>query len=337
MSGEFTGAAGEETPTKTNSAERTFTTAAVSGNGNEASSEQSFVTSPVEQTDQLVSSETTFQTLPASRSCEGRDCLAASEEGTITTLADDTGGGGGGNNDDNGSSGGGGGGRRRRPPAVVTPLAPTVIAAAPVPHCPIYLTKFIRLGRANDPLEVLKLQYFLRDRQGFANVLLSGVYDLTTYEAVKVFQVRYGKDILKPWGIDYPTGYVYITTTLAINNLYCERDPATTLDLRHRFTPSGVESAATATSTPPAGGSTSTPTLEFGEATSTPLFLTAALGTLNFFKLIPYWWWTLVFLIIISYLIFALRREKRRYRSLASFFDEKKDNSDLFDNDQDLS
>ena len=153
----------------------------------------------------------------------------------------------------------------------------------------------------------LKLQRFLRDFEGFANVPLSGFYDLTTYRAVMVFQTRYSEQILAPWGIDYPTGYVYITTTLAINNLYCERDPATTLDLQYIY---GTTSTATTTLPLPFPTDES----EMGSATSTNRFFLAALGVFNFFKLIPYWWWIILLLIIISYLLFELIRERRRNR-----------------------
>ncbi len=205
--------------------------------------------------------------------------------------------------DDNGGGGGGGRSRRRTTPTVLattTPAAPGI--------CQPYLLKFIRFGAANDPNEVRKLQVFLRDFQGL-DVPVSGFYDEATFEAVKIFQLRYTKDVLKPWGVSYATGYVYITTTLAINNIYCERDPANTLDLRSRLPklPASVIDSILATSTP-----TSTPFLEIGEATSTNSLMLAALGVFNFFKQIPCWWWILILLCIIFYLLFQLRRERQK-------------------------
>ena len=38
-----------------------------------------------------------------------------------------------------------------------------------------------------------------------------------------VFQERYFDDILKPWGHDKYTGYVYILTKKKVNEIVCER------------------------------------------------------------------------------------------------------------------
>ena len=247
--------------------------------------------------------EGTFTTPPAPIvHCQG-DALTceagASDEGTFTTGSQTNTqppGGGGGSGGGSGSSGGGYG---FRPP--VSPV-PNVIKG----ECPTYLTKFIRLGVLNDPVEVLKLQRFLRDSEQL-DVPVDGIYGETTFEAVKIFQLRYADAILKPWGIDYPTGYVYITTTLAINNLYCERDPATTLDLRSRpLASSQVEGAEVIPTTTP----TSTLPL-VGVATTTSRFLTAMLGTFNFFKQIPVWWWVALLLLVVLYLILNKHGDKR--------------------------
>jgi len=320
ISGEFTGAvAGAGQGTGTPSNEGTITTVAVNNLSNSVEGNFSTLFAPTGGDPTSPSGEVTFQTLPTPAPCQG-DALTCeaepSAEGTFTTGVaptdnpppgggDDgppTGGGGGGSG--GGSSGGGYG--RRLPLPLVQNVAPNT--------CPVYLTKFIRLGANNDPGEVLKLQNFLRDFEGFTNVPLSGVYDLTTYNAVMVFQTRYVKDVLTPWGIDYPTGYVYITTSLAINNLYCERNPATTLDLRSRFfTPSIIEGVSTTT---PTGAPTSTlPLVGVIEATTnTSRFLTAMLGAFNFFKQIPVWWWIVFLLVIILLLLLELVRERRRRR-----------------------
>ena len=118
------------------------------------------------------------------------------------------------------------------------------------------MTKFIKFGVQNDPDEVRKLQTFLRDYEGFDSLAITGIYDETTLAATMIFQVRYKEAILKPWGIDYPTGFVYITTSLAINNLFCERDPVNDLDFRIRRGEIELPSIATstATTTPPEVG-----------------------------------------------------------------------------------
>jgi hypothetical protein len=86
-----------------------------------------------------------------------------------------------------------------------------------------YLLEYIKFGADNNPVEVLKLQRFLKDYEGFENVPLSGFYDQVSYDAVSKFQMRYFDDVLAPWGHDGPTGYVYITTKKKVNEIYCER------------------------------------------------------------------------------------------------------------------
>lgn len=101
--------------------------------------------------------------------------------------------------------------------------------------CELFLKKFIKYGADNDRREVAKLQAFLRVFEGFSNLRVTGYYDLETFKAVEIFQERYSRDVLGPWGIGDSTGYVYITTTLTINNIYCNRDTRNGLDLRDIF------------------------------------------------------------------------------------------------------
>jgi len=54
--------------------------------------------------------------------------------------------------------------------------------------CSFYLLKYIKLGTGNDPFEVKKLQLFLNWYQN-ANLEVTGIYDQSTYEAVKEFQL----------------------------------------------------------------------------------------------------------------------------------------------------
>ena len=87
-----------------------------------------------------------------------------------------------------------------------------------------YITAYMKQGIDNNPVEVTKLQNFLNEYEG-ANISVTGVFDASTTAAVKVFQVKYTKDVLSPWGITNPTGIVYITTTHEINNIFCSLNP----------------------------------------------------------------------------------------------------------------
>lgn len=91
--------------------------------------------------------------------------------------------------------------------------------------CTPYLKSFIRYGSTNDPEEVKKLQVFLRDVMGMKEVKITGIYDLVSLRAVMKFQAGLGKDVLSPWNLSSPTGYVYITTSRAINRLHCQKNP----------------------------------------------------------------------------------------------------------------
>lgn len=83
-----------------------------------------------------------------------------------------------------------------------------------------YITAFMRMGQANDVEEVKKLQTFLNN-QVQAGLTVSGIFDLDTENAVKAFQASNPIQILEPWGITDPTGYVYKTTLRWINSTAC--------------------------------------------------------------------------------------------------------------------
>ena len=120
---------------------------------------------------------------------------------------------GGGGCTSNCGGGGGGGGGRNRDRDRDDEVLPT--------QCLPLILEYIRFGRNNNPIEVLKLQWFLRTFEGF-DVPLSGYYDRTTYEAVRIFQTRHADPILTSWGISEPTGFVFISTSLNINYIYCD-------------------------------------------------------------------------------------------------------------------
>ncbi len=91
-----------------------------------------------------------------------------------------------------------------------------------------YLLEYLKYGANNNPVEVRKLQVFLRNFEGFSNLGITGFFDLTTFNAVSQFQQKYFDLVLAPWGHDKPTGYVYITTKKRVNEIYCAREFALT-------------------------------------------------------------------------------------------------------------
>ena len=102
---------------------------------------------------------------------------------------------------------------------------------SPVEQSCFYLYDFLRKDFNNNPVEVRKLQVFLRDLEGFNSVQITGVYDDQTIVALNAFQDRYAGDILTPWGHTAPTGYTYILTKKKVNEIYCQRAfPVTQLE-----------------------------------------------------------------------------------------------------------
>ena len=91
-----------------------------------------------------------------------------------------------------------------------------------------YVNSYLKQGAENDPREVKNLQAFLRGVEKDMTVEVNGVFDDATYNAVLKFQSKYADDILTPWGVDAPTGYVYITTKRKINEIFCSTKIALT-------------------------------------------------------------------------------------------------------------
>jgi hypothetical protein len=82
------------------------------------------------------------------------------------------------------------------------------------------LSKYMRRGQHNDPAEVTKLQTFLNGEMS-SGLSVTGFFGLSTESAVKAFQTKYAADILNPWGLTQPTGYVYKFTLWKINGIIC--------------------------------------------------------------------------------------------------------------------
>ena len=87
-----------------------------------------------------------------------------------------------------------------------------------------YLKEYIKYGADNNPEEVRKLQRFLRDYEGFSDIEVTGFYDKKSFDAVSRFQEKYRDDVLDPWALEGPTGFVYITTKKKINEIYCQKE-----------------------------------------------------------------------------------------------------------------
>ena len=100
----------------------------------------------------------------------------------------------------------------------------TVLSAStstvPAGPCGEYLTGYIKPGATNDSVQVARLQTFLKSYEG-ANVAITGTYDAATIAATEAFQLKFKDDILTPWGISQPTGYVYLTTRQMVNEVAC--------------------------------------------------------------------------------------------------------------------
>ncbi len=86
-----------------------------------------------------------------------------------------------------------------------------------------YLREHLRLGYNNNPIEVAKLQSFLRNYEGFTTLPVTGFFDIVTDKAVRAFQDKYASDVLTPWNLPGNTGYVYYTTKKKVNEIYCQR------------------------------------------------------------------------------------------------------------------
>lgn len=235
--------------------------------------------------------------------CCGTNCPPENDE-VISPELDFT-------TDKKSGGGGGGGGCKRCGDDDTDTLLP--------PGCKPLLRQFIKFGAQNDPYEVRKLQAFLVVYEGY-NLPITGVYDLATERAVRAFQSKYASDVLIPWGIADNTGYVYITTLIKINYIYCGITEPITLDLRSRFPgleigPNGLQEIEKAFE--------NTTTTEIllpnpENASSTSLFQLAAAGLL---KGLDFLWnhlcelaWLLILILlgIIAYLLFRLRELKQR-------------------------
>ncbi len=138
----------------------------------------------------------------------------------------DNGNNGGGGNDGGGSGGGSSSSNKRGEVLGASDINNELVVVAFSQCNEAYLKDYIKYGANNNPEEVKKLQTFLNNRG--AGLPVTGFYGEKTLEAVKDFQRKFNKLILKPWfdaGLlpddTQPTGYVYETTRFWINAMTC--------------------------------------------------------------------------------------------------------------------
>lgn len=102
-----------------------------------------------------------------------------------------------------------------------TTTASTTLPELPAGCTPMLTGFFRKENMVNDLDQVRKLQQFLNEKIE-ANLPLTGEFGPGTDAAVKRFQTKFAEQILAPWGISSPTGFVYLTTQRWINLMSCE-------------------------------------------------------------------------------------------------------------------
>lgn len=162
------------------------------------------------------------------------------ENGECVDAPDDSGSGGGSGGGSSSSGGGGGGGGGGG--SVLGTTTPAV--------CEPYITTFMRRGQSNDAKQVLRLQSVLKTFENM-EVAETGEFDAISEAAVKAFQLKYADEVLTPWGIQEPTGYVFLTTRKKLNEVYCDNAasfPLTEEEQMHIELTKGVPVAAVSAS-----------------------------------------------------------------------------------------
>lgn len=121
----------------------------------------------------------------------------------------------------NGGGGGGGGGNGPIWGGTGQVLGASVSLPELPTGCDALIHTYMRKGKKNDAAEVKLLQQFLNDHMGF-HLPITGVFGSMTDKAVKDFQTKYADQVLTPWGLNVPTGFVYRTTQRWVNLMHCK-------------------------------------------------------------------------------------------------------------------
>jgi uncharacterized delta-60 repeat protein len=96
--------------------------------------------------------------------------------------------------------------------------APTFVDTNPV-ICP-HFTKYVKKGSpTNDQNEVMRWQEFL-NRYENEFLVVDGNFGRRTFDAIRNFQAKYTREVLAPWGITAPTGYIYKSTRAKANKIF---------------------------------------------------------------------------------------------------------------------
>jgi hypothetical protein len=131
---------------------------------------------------------------------------------------------------------------------------------------------------------------------------LSGVYDAATLDAVKKFQVKYASDVLTPWGISEPTGYVYLTTRKKINELFCGGVPFPLTSEEQSIIARARAAGAGLSASVSAGTGSAVETgvvVDTGSSSSTIATSSTSTSTTGAMKDVRSLWWLFILLILI--------------------------------------
>lgn len=137
--------------------------------------------------------------------------------------------GGGGPGGSGGSGSSGSSGSSSGSGLVITPPIEKVKEETIDKKCPIF-TQHMKLGDRDGFVgqskqevgvssvisEVALLQKTLKN-QGYYSGTINGIFDVKTKSAVKTWQEKFFNDVLKPWGLKGPTGWVYQSTERWLN------------------------------------------------------------------------------------------------------------------------
>ncbi len=103
---------------------------------------------------------------------------------------------------------------------VTTNQVTETVTREKVVQCDAYLDTYLRRGYSNSSDDMRRLEDFLNTYED-EDLVVNGVFDSSDERAVERFQEKYRSEVLTPWGLSAPTGYVYRTTRDHINKLYC--------------------------------------------------------------------------------------------------------------------
>jgi DNA-binding beta-propeller fold protein YncE len=81
-----------------------------------------------------------------------------------------------------------------------------------------FLSRPVKFGANNNPDDVKLLEKYLNTYEGYS-IPVDGFYSKTDFNAVVIWQEKYSTDILKPWGLNKGTGFVYITSLRKIKEI----------------------------------------------------------------------------------------------------------------------